>query len=248
MMRYLIVSLVLLASPLQAKCRQALALGLDVSKSVDATEYRLQLDGLAQALLHPEITETLLAMPGAPVRLAVFEWSEPGFQRLLLDWQNIDRPEDIDRITQTLRSTQRTNAPPGTAVGSAMIYGTKLLSRQPGCWQKTLDLSGDGKHNLGPDPRDVKQSVSGVTINGLVIGADITDITDLRQMEIGELSAYYGAWVITGPGAFVETALGYESYQAAMLRKLKRELKGLSLSSLSPEAKTSPGTRHQTDQ
>lgn len=244
MIRSLLVSLILLASPLHAKCRQALALGLDVSKSVDATEYRLQLDGLAQALQHPEIMESLLAMPGAPVRLAVFEWSEPGYQRLLLDWQIIDQPEDITRIARTLRSTQRTKAPPGTAVGSAMIYGTELLSRQSECWQKTLDLSGDGKHNLGPDPRDVQQRVSGITINGLVIGADTTDITDLRQMQIGELSAYYGAWVITGPGAFVETALGYETYREAMLRKLKRELKGLSLSALSDKH---PAPRSQPD-
>ena len=40
----------LLADPGTAACRQALALGLDVSGSVDACEYRLQIDGLAQAL------------------------------------------------------------------------------------------------------------------------------------------------------------------------------------------------------
>lgn len=33
----------------QANCRLALALGLDVSGSVDSREYRLQLDGLANA-------------------------------------------------------------------------------------------------------------------------------------------------------------------------------------------------------
>ena len=36
-----------LTSPVMAECRQALALGLDVSGSVDAREYRLQIGGVA---------------------------------------------------------------------------------------------------------------------------------------------------------------------------------------------------------
>ena len=49
------------------ECRQALALGLDVSGSVDAREYRLQLSGVASALDAPEVREKLLSMPAAPV-------------------------------------------------------------------------------------------------------------------------------------------------------------------------------------
>ena len=59
----------------QAKCRQALALGLDVSGSVDAFEYRLQIDGLAGALLRPEVQQAFMTFPQAPVRLFVYEWA-----------------------------------------------------------------------------------------------------------------------------------------------------------------------------
>ena len=38
-----------------AECRLALSLGLDVSSSVDAREYRLQTEGLAAALIAPEV-------------------------------------------------------------------------------------------------------------------------------------------------------------------------------------------------
>ena len=72
-MRWLALVLTLLAAPADAACRQALALGLDVSSSVDDTEYRLQLDGLAAALLKPEVRAAFLALPDAPVRLYVFE-------------------------------------------------------------------------------------------------------------------------------------------------------------------------------
>ncbi|MEM7581568.1 MAG: DUF1194 domain-containing protein, partial [Cyanobacteria bacterium P01_A01_bin.80] len=47
-------------------------LGLDVSGSVDATEYRLQLDGVARALLDDGVADAFMIMPDAPVRLMVF--------------------------------------------------------------------------------------------------------------------------------------------------------------------------------
>ena len=64
----------LLGLPLAAaaqECRLALVLALDVSASVDPAEDRLQRDGLAQALLAPEIVHAFLA--GDPVAIFVFE-------------------------------------------------------------------------------------------------------------------------------------------------------------------------------
>lgn len=216
-------------------CRQALVLALDVSGSVDSHEYRLQLDGLAAAFRHPEVTEALLALPSAPVRIAVFEWSGPTYQRQILDWTEVTSEHKLLQIAARLETTARTTAPPGTALGTAMQHGAALLADQNTCWKHTLDISGDGKHNQGPNPRDIKHSLGSqsLTINALVIGADTTGIGDQRQVEIGELAAYFDAWVILGPDAFVETALGFEEYETAMVRKLKRELQGPVLSSLS---------------
>ena len=75
-MRHLLAALLLCAAlPAQAACRLALSLGLDVSGSVDETEYGLQMHGLAAALLNPQVQDALLAFPGAPVRLHVFKWA-----------------------------------------------------------------------------------------------------------------------------------------------------------------------------
>lgn len=232
-----------LASQARSACRQALLLGLDVSGSVDSREYRLQLSGLAAALRHPEIVQALTAMPAAPVHLAVFEWSAPSYQRLLLNWTAITNEAVLATIAARLDTTSRNEAPPGTALGTAMLRGAILLAEQKDCWKHTFDISGDGKHNQGPHPRDVQQMLKtqSLTINALVIGADTADIGDQRQVEIGELVSYFSAWVILGPDAFVETALGFEDYNAAMVRKLKRELESPVLSSLSlPEINPRP--------
>jgi hypothetical protein len=233
-----ILGFVLLASaaapPAQAACRQALALGLDVSGSVDAREYRLQLDGLAAALTDPEVAGAILAAPEAPVALAVYEWSGLGYQSVILDWATITGPAALDAAAARIAGHARRPAPQTTALGQAMLFGAELIARAPACWQATLDLSGDGKNNEGPRPRDLRRgaALAGITVNALVIGADAPRAGDRRQAEIAELSSYFRVEVIRGPGAFLETALGFEQYAAAMKRKLLRELAVLAVGAL----------------
>ena len=218
----------------EAACRQALALGLDVSGSVDLKEYRLQLDGLITALNDPEVASKLFAMPDAPIHLLVYEWSGPDDQAVLVQWTAVSNREVLDEISLTLAQTERRNATPGTALGVAMQLGAEFLDQKPECWKRTLDISGDGESNFGPRPRHVKEAIGarGITINALVIGADAPSIGDQRQAEISELSSYFSAEVIVGKDAFVQTALGFDSYAEAMTLKLKRELEGLVLGAL----------------
>ncbi|MFC6584594.1 DUF1194 domain-containing protein [Sulfitobacter aestuariivivens] len=178
--------------------------------------------------------EKLLAMPGAPVRLMIFEWSGPADQAVLVPWTVIADQAAIDIVIDTLRQTARRPATPGTALGTAMTLGAHYLDQQSDCWKMTLDISGDGKSNLGPRPREVKPMLEDrdITINALVIGADNPNTGDVRQAEIGELSSYFNAEVILGADAFVLTAIGFADYARAMKQKLLRELEGLVLSRL----------------
>lgn len=237
----LALALALLTTPAISECRQALALGLDVSGSVDSGEYRLQLEGLAAALNAPDVRDVLLSTPGLPVRIAVFEWSGPRKfnRRLLIDWTAITSDAVLAKVTGQLQSTSRRQSDPSTALGSALEYGTTLLASQNDCAKRTLDISGDGNSNTGPRPQDI-DSPFWLTVNGLTIGD-----TSLRaRLTLQELAAYYRANVIRGPGAFVETALGFSDYEAAMTRKLLRELQSLSLASLS-DSVSDPRTHNQ---
>ena len=220
-----------LTSPAEAACRQALLLGLDVSASVDDQEYRLQLGGLAAALGSPEVAGILLAPGSAPVRVAVFEWSDPGRERVVLGWREITDLAVLSEVQAQLITTERADLGRSTGLGSALRFGRDSLLTQSDCWVLTLDLSGDGKGNIGQDPSSVAVPPH-IRVNGLVIGVDDGTRGHERTLQIGELSAYYNAFVLRGPDAFVETALGFEDFQNAMERKLLRELSSLTLSDL----------------
>lgn len=225
------------AGPAGAACRQALALGLDVSGSVDAAEYRLQRDGLAAALTDPAVAALILATPDAPIRLAAYEWAGPGRPLLIVDWVEIDSRATLDALATRLRAPGQPPVAGSTDIGMALRAGFTLLDRQAECWKRTLDLSGDGRANIGADPALVRaEAPPGTTVNGLVIGADGQNVTDARAMDIKELSSYYRTQVITGPGAFVVTALGYEAYAEAMTAKLIRELAPVAIGALDPPA------------
>lgn len=227
--------LMVVAAPLMAEqpCRQALALGLDVSGSVDAREYRQQMGGLAQALGSASVRAAILERAETPVEVLIYEWSGPQDQLTLVPWTRITDAAALDGVIVQLQTVERrVDSPPGTALGVAMLHGARLLAQRSQCWRRTLDISGDGKSNLGPRPRTVKRQIEaqGITLNALVIGADAAISGEIPQTGIGELGAYFRAEVILGPDAFIEVALGFEEYAAAMEIKLLRELDGMVLS------------------
>lgn len=228
----------------EAACRQALALGLDVSGSVDAREYRLQIGGLADALNDPRVRDALLALPEHGVDLMIYEWSGSSDQRVILPWTPLSDAAALEGAITLLRSTERRAASPGTALGDAMQFGARQLATRAACQKRTLDISGDGISNFGPRPRDIRDRLQApplgsqdLTINGLVIGAEDPALGDSRHGEVGALASYYRAEVMLGPGAFVETAEGFEDYARAMTQKLLREVEGRVYSHLIPPAR-----------
>jgi hypothetical protein len=209
-----LAALALAASPAAAQeCRIALSLGIDVSNSVDAAEYRLQTRGLAAALTAPEVRAAFFSAPGR-VALQVFEWSGRRQQSVRQDWMMIAVPADLDAVAARLRAQERSAAAHATALGHAMRFGAVQLERGPVCAERKLDLAGDGENNDGLEPADALRPGAGpLTINALAIGP-----------ERAALAEYFAENVIRGPGAFVELARDHADFERAMRRKLVREL------------------------
>lgn len=230
MIRALAFIAALWAGGAQAQCRQALALGLDVSGSVDAQEYRLQMHGLAAALEDPDVLAALSTLVQNPVYITVYEWSGPEYQRVIVPWVKATTPDHVRAITGPLRAQVRTTVAPTTGLGTALQFGAGLLQTGPTCLRRTLDISGDGKNNSGPTPGEVQATLGRIEVNALIIGIDAPARLSHEEIEIGELAAYFRNSVIRGPQAFLEVALGFPDYARAMRLKLLKELEIPSLS------------------
>ncbi|MGF1552818.1 MAG: DUF1194 domain-containing protein [Paracoccaceae bacterium] len=205
-----------LATPAAATdCKLALALGLDISSSVNEREYRLQLDGLADAITHESVITAILTPEGSGVAVAAYEWSGYSQQDVIVDWTMLTSSADVHAFADTLRGHERTYADFPTAIGRALQYGWRLLQEAPPCARQTIDLSGDGENNDGPDPDfyRARGQITGPTINGLVVlGA------------YPNPAIYYREQVMQGPNAFVAMARDFEDYRRVMLGKLLREI------------------------
>jgi hypothetical protein len=236
-MKRLFAALALLAAPLQAQelpCRLALMMGLDISSSVNGSEYALQLDGLIAAFRDEEVRDAILAVPGTEVQVMVYEWSGYVQQDAIVRWRALRTEADIDRFVSDLEVHFRVYSDFPTAIGRALEYALAEFDRLPTeCAQKIVDLSGDGVGNDGPPAISYwpRLAEAGVTVNALVIAGAAPDPV-----------AHYRYSVITGPGAFHLVATnGFEDYPPLIRGKLLREFQPvLMLSNGEQPAITSP--------
>lgn len=230
-MHWVIVVLTfLVAAPALAleNCRQALVLALDVSGSVNQREFDQQITGLANALNAPDVRQTILDGAHAPVALAVFEWSSQNHQFLIQPWISLRDETALDTAIARIRAHRKVRAGLKTATGTALGFASALLEDQSHCWLRTIDVSGDGRHNIGPSPDQVYRVLpfGRVTVNALVVGDPRTGQEGHSAVGItkAELLHYFETEVIHGADAFAMIADGYEDYARAMRRKLLREL------------------------
>lgn len=217
----LIGSTLSIASPALA-CDLALALAVDVSGSVDRDEYRVQMDGLAAALRDPVVSEALVR---GQSRILLLQWTGATRQQVTIPWTDIDSFATLDRLADQIASDPRVWRNFSTAVGEALAMALAALNAQSGCKRKLIDLSGDGPSNEGIPPSDLKDALraADVTVNAIAIEESEPDLT-----------AYFYENVITGDGAFVVTAAGFQDYPEQIRKKLLREV-----------VKQSSGLRHQ---
>lgn len=212
----LLLPLLLSATPALGDCRLALALAVDVSRSIDAADFVIQTEGLAAALEDAEVRAAIFG-PEGTVALAVYQWSGPSHQDLVQPWVLLETPAQLDGAIWAIRRATRPERRQATALGAALRYGAELLAQAPPCARQVLDVAGDGRNNEGVSVANLYQRdpFDGITVNALAIG----------EHEQG-LTRYFRDEVIRGPGAFVEVAPRQTDYPQAIRRKLLRELEG----------------------
>lgn len=192
-------------------CELALVLAVDVSGSVDPDEFRIQLDGVAEALMDGAVSEALVR---GQSQIMLMQWSGGSRQRVSIPWRQIRTFDDVDRLADDVRDVGRAWRNFSTAIGEALEVAHGALGGTD-CARRVIDVSGDGESNEGIPPNEMHDALAAqsTTVNALVIEGEGTDLT-----------AWFWENVITGEGAFVVTANGYLEYPQAIRRKLLREV------------------------
>jgi Ca-activated chloride channel family protein len=204
------VALALATLPARA-CETALLLAIDVSNSVDPAEYRLQVDGMADALLDPGVRDAILQ---GEVRLSVVQWSGAAEQELSIPWTTLRTEGEIDAFAARARALDRAFIQSNTAPGDAILFALDQMPAVAACTRRIIDISGDGPENAGSPTGPARRAAerAGVLINAIAIEAIGVSTTQ-----------YYLRNVVTSAG-FVLTARRHTDYPRAIREKIKREL------------------------
>ena len=224
----LVALLLSLALPAAAEDRKevdlALALGIDISGSIDPDEARLQRDGYVQAFRDPVIVQAILGGSNGRISVAYYEWSDSWVQKLLVDWTLLDTEAAIEAFAGRLASAP-ISISRRTSISGAIRYAIPLFGRNPyDAERKVLDLSGDGSNNDGGLVTDQRHEAlkERIVINGLPIMNDRPNPFGFPSES--DLDVYYLHCVTGGPRAFVEVARNFEDFPRAVRKKLLQEV------------------------
>lgn len=196
----------------------ALVLAVDVSGSVNAERYALQMEGLAKAFEDPEVERTILSGPHRSMFVTLVEWSNTA--AVTIPWTLITSRADALAFADKVRHAPRGDNEFTCMARALQLVEGKVLPFVPAPAERTIvDVSGDGHDNCNTSlPVDALRDrlvAGGVTINGLPI---------LEGDEAATLEAWYRAHVIGGNGAFLVPALGFKDFARAMRQKFIVEI------------------------
>ncbi len=209
------------APPLPAEVDTALIVSVDVSNSVDAHRYRLQMEGIAKALEDPEVLKAILSGPQGGILIAMVTWADK--PRLALPWQRIASAKDAAAVAAKVRGLPQQTGEFTCVSGMLRSISDKVVPQIPAkALRIVVDVSGDGRENCNPEepPSALRDELaaSGVTINGLPI---------LEGEEGPVLEAWYRENVMGGPGGFILPANGFADFGRAIRQKFMIEISGL---------------------
>lgn len=207
-----------------------LVLAADVSRSVTEPKFKLQREGAAAAITHPEVVRAITSGPNRRIAVCFVEWATAGQQNVVIDWTVIDDGEAARSFGDKLVELPRSFAG-STSISHAIDFSMIQLERSPyKAERRIIDISGDGNNNSGRSVTDARDDAlaKGVTINALVI---LTPIAESFRPEHtnppGGLEKYFQDNVIGGFGAFTVVAENHEAFGRALTKKLIAEIAGL---------------------
>lgn len=190
-----------------------LQLLVDVSGSIDDTEYNLQKQGYMNAFLNSGIVNTIMNGSFGSIAVQYVEWSSSGAQSVEVDWMQISDLATATAFSNAIGATTRAFSG-GTNIDAAINFGIGEFNNTFEGTRNVMDVSGDGTSNaaLTAAARDAALAAGIDTINGITIGSS-------------SLNQFYIDNVIGGTGAFSINAATFGDFSDAIIAKLDREIR-----------------------
>ena len=200
-----------------------LVLAVDVSRSIDEDEARLQREGYRNAVSDPRVVEVVRRGMIGAIGLAYVEWAGFEYQRLVLPWTRIGTQAQADAWASALSEAPRASLS-WTSISGAIDFSRRTLDEAPfEGTRRVIDVSADGVNNSGR-PAEIARDeavAQGIVINGLPI---INDRPTFGRVPQIPLDQYFQQNVIGGAGAFMIVAEDFDAFGTAVRRKLIREI------------------------
>jgi hypothetical protein len=204
-----------------------LVLAVDVSRSMDVDEQRLQRDGYVAAFRHPDVLKAIGSGPFGRIAVTYVEWAGPESQKTIVPWTLIDSDAAAQGVSSQLAAAPMGRYT-GTSISGGLLFAASTLANNGYAGtRQVIDISGDGPNNRGLPVRPISASItgSGITINGLPLVMKVP----VGPYSIDVLDIYYEDCVIGGPGAFLIAVRDIGQLALAIRRKLMLEIAGLKL-------------------
>ena len=206
----------------------ALIVSIDVSNSVDAHRYKLQMEGIAKALEDPEVVQVITAGAKGGILFSMITWADK--PRTAIPWKRITSAAEAAEVARNVRSLPQQGGEFTCLSNMLRTVADKVVTQIPAETARiVVDVSGDGKENCNPEEvaQGARQELldSGVTINGLPI---------LEGDDGPSLEGWYRENVVGGPGHFVLSAAGFEDFGRAIRQKFIVEISGRELAAPPP--------------
>ena len=230
------LALAFVAPPASMSARAAepvdmlLVLAADVSRSVTQPKFKLQREGAAAAIAHPDVVRAITSGPNRRIAVCFVEWASAGMQNIVIDWMVIASGDVARSFGDRLIEAPRSFAG-STSISDAIDFSVRQLERAPFTSERrVIDVSGDGNNVSGRPVTDARDDAlaKNITINALVI---LTPLAESFRPDHtnppGGLEKYFQDNVIGGPGSFTIVAEGHESFGRSLTKKLIQEIAGV---------------------
>lgn len=191
-----------------------LFLSMDVSGSVDATEFNLQKTGYVQAFQNPAVQAAIASKPKG-IAVALGQWSSSA-DTPILGWSLLKNAADANAFATAISGISRLSSG-GTCVACGINAAVAALQGNIYDGISIIDVSGDGSDNVmgtaaTAAARDAAAAL-GIKINGLPILGE------------SDLLNWFTTNVKTADG-FIMPAADFNDFNTAIQSKIVKEIKG----------------------